>query len=91
MTRSAVTQLDEESLKTYRGDAPKRMPITAIDPCLVAGFLLKNRTDLEEFVTFAHSLKDPSGHAMVAFLDGSARADIQMDDLDGESDFVDIS
>jgi hypothetical protein len=91
VTRTSVKELDAQALGTYRGESPKRMPINAIDPCFVAGFLLKDKSDLNQFMQDAALLVDPQGHPMIAFNEGSIIADIQMDEIDGDSDFVDIT
>lgn len=89
ITRPAIRSLDEESLNTFKGDSAKRMPITAIDPCFVAAFLIKDQNDFGTFEAFIADLKDPSGCNLVS-LGGPSKEAIITDCADG-SDFVDIS
>ncbi len=80
--------LTAEATETYRGDSVKRMPITAIDPCFVAAFLLQSEADYITFVSFINDLKDPSGFALVSINDGPR--DVELVDCVDDSDFVDV-
>lgn len=87
ITRPSVEgELSEGDLTSYYGDVPKRMPITAIDPCFVAGFLVKDAAELKEFVEFIENLKDPEGHCIV-----SLQSDRRLLSMSDDGDFVDIS
>lgn len=94
ITRPAVRPEDvstEEALNSYRGDSAKRMPITAIDPCLVACFLLRHRSDYESFIALASELRDTDGHMLISIRDSSS---VNVEDRiieDTEDDFLDIS
>ena len=78
----------EEQLNTYRGDATKRMPMTAIDPCFVAAFLLREAQDYEAFARFVGELKDPEGSCLVSL--EAVQKDIVVD-CSEDTDFIDIS
>lgn len=90
ITRPAVSsELDEVALATFKGDSAKRMPITAIDPCFVATFLIKNLNDFSVFEAFVADLKDPSGCNLVSL--GRPSKEVTITDCTDGSDFVDIS
>jgi len=88
ITRPAILQEEpsEDELATYYGDVPKRMPITAIDPCFVAGFIMKDKDELAQFSRFISDLKDSEGNCLV-----SLQADKRLLSMSDDGDFVDVS
>lgn len=96
VTRAAVQakkadELTEEDLKSYQTDSVKRMPITAIDPCFVACYLLKDVSDYESFVNFIADLKDFNGQTLVS-LRSPDHIDVESRIIaDTDDDFLEIS
>lgn len=84
-----VASDDEESLMTYEGDCAKKMPITAIDPCLVAAFLLKDLEDLRVFESFLEDLTDPMGSRLVVLTEDEP--ELRLTECADDSDFMELS
>jgi cysteine protease ATG4 len=96
VTRAAVQakraeDLTEEDLQSYQAESVKRMPITAIDPCFVACYLLKDVSDYESFVNFIADLKDFNGQNLIS-LRSPDQIDVESRIIaDTDDDFLEIS
>ena len=90
-SRPAVTAeaMNGDALQSYEGESAKKMPITAIDPCLVAAFLLMNVEDLRVFEAFLGDLKDPMGCQLIVITD--REAEVRLTECADDSDFMDVS